>query len=118
MSLLLSEIIRQRKANAIDYEEYLTEIAKLAKQVQEGKSADTPKELNSPAKVVLYHHFDNDVNKALMVHEIVLEYAPSGCRGDSAKENKIKEEIYKKLNDFDETVKVFDVIKEQNEFLK
>ncbi len=118
MSLLLSEIIKQRKAKAITYEEYLKQIAQLAKQVQEGKTSDTPKELNTPAKVVLYHYFDNDVDKALMVHDIVLEYAPSGWKGDSAKENKIKEEIYKKLNDFDETVKVFDVIKEQDEFLK
>jgi type I restriction enzyme, R subunit len=118
MSHLLSEIIKQRKAKAIEYEEYLKQIAELAKQVQEGKTKDTPKELNSPAKVVLYHYFDNDVDKALMVHEVVSEYAPSGWKGDSAKENKIKEEIYKKLNDFDETVKVFDVIKEQDEFLK
>lgn len=118
MSLLLSEIIKQRKARAIDYEKYLQEIAALAKQVQEGKTSDTPKELNSRAKVVLYHHFDEDVEKALMVHEAVIEYAPNGWKGDIAKENKIKEEIYKKLNDFDETVKVFDVIKEQDEYLK
>jgi type I restriction enzyme R subunit len=118
MSLLLSEIIKQRKAKAIDYEEYLKQIAALAKQVQEGKTADTPKELNSPAKVVLYHYFDNNVEKALMVHEVVSEYAPSGWKGDSAKENRIKEKIYEKLKDFDDPVKVFDVIKEQDEFLK
>ncbi|MCD9017516.1 type I restriction endonuclease subunit R [Parachryseolinea silvisoli] len=118
MSLLLSEIIKQRKAKAIDYEEYLKQIAALAKQVQEGKTSDTPRELDSPAKVVLYHYFDQDVEKALMVHDVVVEYAPSGWKGDSAKENKIKEVIYKKLNDFDETVKVFDVIKEQGEYLK
>ncbi|HEV2480053.1 MAG TPA: HsdR family type I site-specific deoxyribonuclease [Puia sp.] len=118
MSLLLSEIIKRRKAKAIDYEEYLKQIALLAKQVQEGKTTDTPEELDSPAKVVLYHHFDDDIDKAMMVHEAVIEYAPSGWKGDSAKENKIKEEIYKKLNDFDETIKVFDVIKEQNEYLK
>jgi type I restriction enzyme R subunit len=118
MSLLLSEIIKQRKAKAIDYEEYLKQIAALAKQVQEGKTSDTPRELDSPAKVVLYHYFDQDVEKALMVHDVVVEYAPSGWKGDSAKENKIKEVIYKKLKDFDETVKVFDVIKEQGEYLK
>jgi type I restriction enzyme R subunit len=118
MSLLLSEIIKQRKAKAIDYEAYLQQIAILARQVQQGKTSDTPKELDTPAKVVLYHHFEEDVNKAMMVHEAVAEYAPNGWKGDSAKENKIKEEIYKRLNDFDETVKVFDVIKEQNEYLK
>lgn len=118
MSLLLSEIIKQRKANAVDYEEYLRQIAILAQQVQEGRTSDTPKELDSPGKVVLYHHFDEDINKVMMVHEAVTKYAPSGWKGDSAKENKIKEEIFKRLNDFEETVKVFDLIKEQNEYLK
>lgn len=118
MSLLLSEIIKQRKANAIDYEEYLKQIAILAQQVQDGKTSDTPKELDSPAKVVLYHHFEKDIDKAMIVHEAVTKYAPSGWKGDSAKENKIKEEIFKRLNDFEETVKVFEVIKEQNEYLK
>lgn len=118
MSLLLSEIIRQRKAKAINYEEYLKQIAILAQQVQEGKTSDTPKELDSPAKVVLYHYFNEDIEKAMMIHEAVAEFAHSGWKGDSAKENKIKEEIYKRLNDFDETIKVFEVIKEQNEYLK
>jgi type I restriction enzyme, R subunit len=118
MSLLLSEIIKQRKANAVDYEEYLRQIAILAQQVQEGKTSDTPRELDSPAKVVLYHHFGEDIDKALIVHEAVTKYAPSGWKGDSAKENKIKAEIFKRLNDFEETVKVFDIIKEQSEYLK
>ena len=38
--------------------------------------------------------------------------------GKEIRPKKIKEELYKKLKDFDETVKVFDVIKEQNEYLK
>lgn len=118
MSLLLSEIIKQRKAKAIDYEEYLKQIAALAKQVQEGKTSDTPKELDSPAKVVLYHYFDGDIDKAIMIHEVVMEHAPSGWKGDSAKENKIREELYKLLNDFEETINVFDVIKEQDEYLR
>ncbi|WP_212001176.1 type I restriction endonuclease subunit R [Chitinophaga sp. HK235] len=118
MSLLLSEIIKQRKAKAISYEEYLKEIATLARQVQEGKTSDTPRELDSPAKIVLYHHFDKNVEKAMMVHEAVTVYAPSGWKGDLAKENRIKEEIYKRLKDFDATVKVFEVIREQAEFIK
>ncbi|MCU0430596.1 MAG: HsdR family type I site-specific deoxyribonuclease [Cytophagaceae bacterium] len=118
MSHLLGEIIKLRKNKAIEYEEYLKEIAEIAKQVQEGKTSNTPKELDSPAKVVLYHHFENDVEKALQVHEAVIMYAPSGWKGDSAKENLIKKEILKCLNDFDATIKVFDVIKEQDEFEK
>ncbi|SFD65011.1 type I restriction enzyme, R subunit [Chitinophaga sp. CF118] len=118
MSYLLAEIIKQRKSKAIEYEEYLKKIAQLAKQVQEGKTNDTPEELNSPAKVALYHHFGNDAAMALMVHDIVEEYAPSGWFDDTAKENKIKEEIFKKLQNDEETEKVFKVIRGHNEFLR
>jgi type I restriction enzyme R subunit len=42
MSILLDEIIATRKAKAIEYEDYLKQIADLAKTVQEGKADDTP----------------------------------------------------------------------------
>ena len=45
MSALLDEIIADRKAKAIDYEEYLKRIAELAKQVQSGQADDTPEQL-------------------------------------------------------------------------
>lgn len=118
MSLLLAEIIKQRKAKAIDYEEYLKQIAELAKQVQEGKESDTPEELNTPAKVALYHFFEEDSEKALTVHNVIEEHAPDGWKGDSAKENKIKEVIYEELKDFNLTIRVFELIKGQDEYLK
>ena len=42
MSALLDEIIAARKAKAIEYEEYLKQIAELAKKVAAGKSDETP----------------------------------------------------------------------------
>ena len=44
MSTLLDEIIAARKAEAIEYEEYLRRIARLARQVEEGLAEDTPEE--------------------------------------------------------------------------
>ena len=42
MSALLDEIIADRKAKAIEYEEYLKRIAELAKKVEAGQAEDTP----------------------------------------------------------------------------
>ena len=56
MSVLLNEIIKERKANAITYEEYLKKIADLAKKVNEGKSDGIPDALNTPAKRALYNN--------------------------------------------------------------
>ena len=51
MSALLDEIIAARKANAIEYEEYLKQIAELAKRVEVGQAADTPEDpLDTPGR--------------------------------------------------------------------
>ncbi len=118
MSLLLSEVIKQRKAMAIEYEVYLKEIAEIARQVQKGKMSDTPEDLDTRGKVALFHHFGGDKQKALMVHKVVVEHAPAGWKDDLSKENTIKQEIFKVLNDFDETVTVFEIIRNQVEYLK
>jgi type I restriction enzyme R subunit len=47
MSALLNELIAKRKAKAIEYEEYLKEIALLAKKVSDGRSDDTPTDLKN-----------------------------------------------------------------------
>ena len=57
MSALLDEIIADRKAKAIEYEEYLKRIAELAKRVEAGMADDTPEQLkNSPALRALYNN--------------------------------------------------------------
>lgn len=116
MSRLLDQIIRERKDKALTYEQYLSMIAELAKQVQEGKTIDTPDKINTPAKVALYHFFDDDDEKAMAVYDAVVEYAPNGWKGDIAKENIIKKAIYNKLNNVEETNKIFDIIAKQREF--
>ena len=60
MSKLLNELIKQRKANALSYEDYLKEIAELAKQTNEGQSDDMPEVINSPGKRALYNNLDKD----------------------------------------------------------
>lgn len=118
MSLLLSEVIKLRKTKAVEYEEYLKRIADLAKQVQEGRTSDLPKELDTKGKAALYNHFAGDISTALLVHETVVQYAPNGWKDDQSKENTIKKEIFKRLGNFDETLKVFEIIKNQGEYLK
>jgi len=118
MSALLDQIIKERKDKALSYEQYLAKIAELAKQVQEGKTTDTPTHINTPGKVALYHFFDDNDEKAMTIYDTVSEYAPSGWKGDSAKENIIKSAIYKKLKDIDETNRVFEVISKQKELEK
>jgi type I restriction enzyme R subunit len=82
MSVLLNEIIKERKANAISYEEYLKKVADLAKKVHGGKSENTPGELKTPAQRSLYNNLGEDKDMALAVHENVIKYRPDNWKGN------------------------------------
>lgn len=116
MSVLLDEIIKARKERAIEYEEYLKKIADLAAKVQAGKGDDTPESLNTGGKRALYNNLGKDEALALRLDEAVRRVRPDSWRGVQAKENAIKAELFKILNDRDQVEKVFVIIKAQREY--
>jgi type I restriction enzyme, R subunit len=97
MSKLLFEIIKERKANAISYEEYLKKIAELAKKVNEGKGDETPEILTTIAQRALYNNLGKDEDLAMKIDKAVKTSKRDDWRGHLAKENEIKASIYKKL---------------------
>ncbi len=117
MSALLAEIIADLKAMRIDYEEFLQQIGTLAKQVQAGKTGDTPEKLDTPAKRALYNNLNQDEVLALKIDEAVRRVKPAGFRGNRAKENEIKRALLPLLNnDREEVERVFLIIKAQAEY--
>ncbi|MDK1389516.1 hypothetical protein QN224_29485 [Sinorhizobium sp. 8-89] len=50
ISALLDEIIANRKAKAIEYEEYLKRIAEIAQRIEMGQAHEAPPSLNTPGK--------------------------------------------------------------------
>ncbi len=103
MSKLLAELIKERKANAISYKEYLRNIAELAKQVNEGKSDETPEVLKTIAQRALYNNLGKDENLAMQVDEAVKNVKRDGWRGNLPKEREIKSEIFKILSNYQES---------------
>ena len=116
MSKLLDVIIKERKANAISYEEYLKKIADLAKKVNEGKGESTPDGLNTPAKRALYNNLGEDEVLALSVHEKVVTYGPDNWKGNETKELVIKSKLYEVLGDEKEVERIFPIVKQQDEY--
>jgi len=100
MSTLLAEIIKERKANALSYEEYLKMIANLVKQVNEGKADNTPKELKTPALRALYNNLGKDVILASLLDIAIKQGKRDGFRGNLAKERKVKLAIYNTLKNY------------------
>lgn len=116
MSTLLAAVIKERKDNAIDYEEYLRKIAALASKVQDGKKDSMPKSLNTPALRALYNNLGDDEELARQLHESIIEYKPNGWRGIDTRENVVKGAIYKVLNNPEETERIFEIVKKQAEY--
>ncbi len=141
MSALLDEIIVARKAKAIEYEKYLKSIAQLAKNVETGQGDDTPEPLkNNPAMRAIYNNFkkfavsevggrgiaeerevyevDDDplLNLVLRIDQTIKRVRPDNWRGIQARENIIKAELYKILQDMDQVERIFLIIKQQNEY--
>ncbi|MHB8257805.1 MAG: type I restriction endonuclease subunit R [Acidiferrobacterales bacterium] len=138
MSALLDEIIAARKAKAIEYEEYLSRIAHLVKQVDAGQSEDTPAALNTPGKRALYNNLkasaasvnasgveepptlygsgDKVLNQALLIDEAVKRVRPDGWRGVQAREQVIRAALYGILQDKAEVERIFLIVKAQHEY--
>ncbi len=116
MSKLLDGIIKERKANAISYEEYLNKIAELSKKVTGTTRSDLPDEIITNAQRVLYNNTGKDKTLALELDAAVKRVKRADWRGNTPKENEIKAELLKILKDQDEVERVFNIIKNQSEY--
>ncbi len=116
MSKLLKEIINQRKANAINYQEYLKQIAELAKNVSEGRTEKTPERLDTPAKRALYNNLHENEELALALHDCIIANRPDNWRGNEIRERIIKSKLYEILRNESEVERIFSIAKQQSEY--
>lgn len=117
MSKLLDEIIKQRKQGAIDYQEYLNQVAALAGKVMQGFVSTTPASLDTPGKRAIYNNLGQDVNVALAVHQTMATYCPDNWRGSIAKEQIVKGHLYEVLKDEEKVEAIFPILKQHtNEY--
>ena len=135
MSKLLAEIIKARKENAINYQEYLERIAELAKKVNDGKSDETPEGLVTVAQRALYNNLGKNEDLALRIDKAVSDTKRDDWRGNLPKERELKLAIYKELTSYEidsgidvaneppesygienKVERIFDIVKAQEEY--
>lgn len=127
------------KAKAIEYEEYLKRIAELVKNIEAGKSAGTPEELDTPGKRAIYNNLRGDTDSlvtdgvggassiadssvdaalalALRIDGAVKEARPDGWRGVQSREQAVKAALYRELQDVEAVERLFRVIQAQSEY--
>lgn len=116
ISALLDEIIKARKAKAIEYEDYLKQIGDLITNMVEGKADAAPPALDTAGKRALYNNMGNNEDLALEIDAAVKANRPNGWRGVQAKERVIKAAIFAILGDVDEVERIFPIIVAQREY--
>mgnify|MGYP001235566966 FL=1 len=121
MSVLLDDIIKNRRDESKKYADYLKEISKLIQNVKNPSTTATyPKSVNSRAKIALYDNLDNNEEAALKCDDAIIKNKPDGWRGNKIKEKTVKIAIKKALKPFgfDEAKieEIFKIAKEQDEY--
>lgn len=85
MSKLLNEIIKERKANAVNYEEYLKKIAELTKRVNNITRDDLPARIQTPAQRSLYNNLGKDEVLAIAIDEAIKRVKKADWKGNPQK---------------------------------
>lgn len=116
MSKLLDEIVKTRKAKAIEYEQYLQKIAELVKLVEDGQEANTPSSIQTAGQRALYNNLGQDAELTAQLDETVKANRPDGWRGVLAKEKVVKRALYDVLQDEEKVEKVFQILLLQREY--
>ena len=117
MSELLDSLIKQRRDNAVEYEQYLAELLALANQVQQpGGNSDYPKSMNTAAKRALYDNLDQDEDMSIAVDYAVISSKKDGWRGHKVKEKEVLYAVRRVLNDEHLAENIFEIVKNQRDY--
>lgn len=116
MSKLLDEIIKARKAKALEYEEYLQEIAKIVSEVQAGTAPNTPDSIVTPGQRALYNNLGQNESLCIEIDEAVKRARPDGWRGVTAREQMVKKALYDVLQDVSEVERIYPIIVQHKEY--
>jgi type I restriction enzyme R subunit len=116
MSKLLDQLVKERKQNAVSYEEYLKKIDALAKRVVYGNVTELPPEIITKAQRALYNNIGKQKDLAIELDKAVLCSRKADWRGNGPKENEIKAAIYKIVKNENEVERIFAIVKQQNEY--
>jgi type I restriction enzyme R subunit len=102
MSKLLQTLIQKRREEALEYKEYLEEVAELSKKVVDPSATDEyPDSLHTPGQRALYDNLREDEDLARQVDQKVQSNKKDNWRGDEAKERDVKRAVYEALEEYD-----------------
>jgi type I restriction enzyme, R subunit len=118
MSQLLDALIQARRAQALEYQEYLKQLEELAGKVKKPAAATAyPASLDTPAKRALYDNLDQNEALAVKIDTAVRYTKKDGWRGNRFKEREVENAIREELGEYEvKTPEIFELVKNQREY--
>jgi len=121
MSVLLEELVRMRKEDALRYEDLLKKYEELAKKLYPHTSDQYPKSVNTSAKRALYDNLNKNEELADELYRIINTDRPDGWVGVTIKERMVRNAIREPLErygitDEKEIARIMELIANQQEF--
>ena len=118
LSEVLEQLILDRKCGVLAYKQLLERYIALAKNVEkpEENSRYPERIRNSGALRAFYDNCGEDAERAIALHNAVLNAKLDGFRNNPVKENKIKRALFQILNDDSQVESLFKIVVEQEEY--
>jgi len=118
MSAILDELIKARREGAIAYEKLLEKYIELVKNAESPENnPHYPESIrHSGALRAFYDNCGNDEALAIALDKAVRESKQVDFRHNDFKERRIKQALFKVLNDKDEVERVYNIVVKQGEY--
>jgi type I restriction enzyme R subunit len=117
MSVLLGEIIRERKSQVLSYKEYLDRIVELTKLAKDpAVSGEYPAKMNTGARRALYDNLGKDEELVLALDKDLREGIPDGWRNNRIKRRLVKNLISRHVSDEELVEHVLEIAENQGEY--
>jgi type I restriction enzyme R subunit len=119
MSVLLDQLIAQRRQKAIDYQDYLEKIRELSRKVirPDQTSADYPTSMDTHAKRALYDNFGSDEVLATKIDSAIRYTKKADWVGDRFKEREIANAVREETTGYEVDVQnVMELAKAQKDY--
>lgn len=119
MSVLLEQLIKQRRQKAIDYQDYLEKIRELSRKVirPDLTTADYPSSMDTNAKRALYDNFGSDEVLATKIDSAVRYTKKADWVGDRFKEREIANAVREETTGYEVDIQsVMELAKAQKDY--
>lgn len=93
MSVLLDELIEQRRKGVLNYQDYLRKIAQLTKQVICPPQSDYSKTINTAGKQAIFDNFCQDENWVNRLHDAIQAHKQDGYLNNKMKQKHLKNQL-------------------------